>query len=534
MVVRVFKKYPAIKAGYLTRGGAGGEILPLVSDLDFLVITEPMHEKDMKKLIQEYRSLARITKLMDPNIEIYNEETINKQYETIHKFQYRFMEGKATWKLIYGKDYLTTLPTLPIKEIYGGFYREINTWWTQFAITFFCNTKYNDETVTRNYKCYKIVCEMVKMHLGMKHKILTFSRSEALKQAKGYSTGKEIALIEKMEKILRHRFRKDDTRIVEEAKDFLFTYLDRFYETFHDHPLACSIKRIPQTADFSEDESLLGEATKAHVDQLVSYVKKKWSHTYRGAYLVSSASFNMIDDVILMIGIDPQRLPTDQEIKEFNLFHWQIQPMLTSHIYLFLLLKNAAFRIDAVNPTKMINSTFPLDLHLRLRYRRNPFLLDDQCRRKRNVLSILSPHCAPDLFSLLVRPQSVLDGRGYQSTLSGMWTPLSEHLLRAQRMLFYELIERPFVYKIDSLIFLKIFWKTIQLVLINLSIQKGEIYYPLTLTAVLRAMNMEGMSFPPFLEILADAYRKELEGKTCDIAALIPVAVSYLKQIKIS
>jgi hypothetical protein len=47
-------------------------------------------------------------------------------------------------------------------------------------------------------------------------------------------------------------------------------------------------------------------------------------------------------------------------------------------------------------------------------------------------------------------------------------------------------------------------------------------------------MNMEGMSFPPFLEILADAYRKELEGKTCDIAALIPVAVSYLKQIKIS
>ena len=144
--------------------------------------------------------------------------------------------------------------------------------------------------------------------------------------------------------------------------------------------------------------------------QLVDYIKEKWPHTHRGAYLVRSAYLNIIDDMLLMVEVDPQRFPTSQELKELNLLHWHTQPRFRSRIYLYLLLPNAAFHIDSVSLKKTMQSTPHFDPRLQPWSHRSLLLLNDQSRRKANSLSILSPQSSPDLFILLGRREFALVG----------------------------------------------------------------------------------------------------------------------------
>ena len=73
---------------------------------------------------------------------------------------------------------------------------------------------------------------------------------------------------------------------------------------------------------------------------------------------------------------------------------------------------------------------------------------------------------------------------------------------------------------------------TVQLILINHSVQRGKTLYPLTLSAVERAIVQEDISFPNHVQFLADAYRNELDGKSWNISELIPEAITFLKGIE--
>jgi hypothetical protein len=501
MTLRVFKRYPFIKSVYLRRGGAKGEILPLISDIDFAVIGEKTNEEDKKELFRDYNTLAKITTLLDQTLEVYDEETLYKHYETNDYFQYRFMEGKETWKLLYGKDYLKELPALPVEKMYGGFYTEIKVWWSLFAWRLFQARKYGEEALTRNNICYKAVSEILKMNLALNQSTLTFDRRETIERSKALFSGKDREFLEKLENMEEKRFRIDDVGIVDETKDFIILFLDRFYGEFQDHPYSRPLKNITQMVDCPKEELLLGEEENTHIKRLVGYVKERWTHSYRGAYLVSSSYFNL-DELLLMIEIDPKRVPTVHEITALNLFHLNAHAGLRSRIRLFLLLQNAAFE------------THPDDL-------------------KKSWQSILSPPCNPDLFELLGRPEFTLDGGDYKPSVASVWTPLVKHFFREERTLFYELLENPSIYKLNSLDFLRVFWKTVQLVLMNRSVERGEIFYPLTLQAVKRALVNWGIPLPDQLKNLSDAYRNELEGKRMEIARLIPPAIQYLKGINL-
>jgi predicted nucleotidyltransferase len=499
MALRIFKKYPEIEAVYLTRGGAKKEILPLISDIDFVIIGKRMDGEDIKELHHAYENLARATTLLDRNIEVFDEGTFYKNYEINDYFQYRFIEGRKTWKLLYGKDYLVYLQELPVEKMYGGFYTEIKVWWTHFAWRFFQERKYDKEILTRNNVCYKTVSEILKMSLALNHGILEFDRREALRKSKPQFNGKERVLLDKLENTAQKRFRINDEGILNETKDFVINYLNRFYGEFQNHPYARSLKDITQKVECPKDEWLLNEKDRAHIMSLVRFIKERWSRTYRGAYLVPSAYFNM-DEFLLMIEVNPKQLPTVQELTELNLFRWNAEPELKSRIKLFLLLPNAAFQID------------PDDF-------------------KKSWQSILCPPCNPDLFELLSRSEFTLDGGSYQPATGSVWTPLVEHFFWEEKMLFYELLENPSIYKLNSLDFLRIFWKTVQLVLMNRSVKSDEILYPLTLPAIERALANKGIPLPDQLKNLTNAYRNELDGKTIDIASLIQPAIRYLKEI---
>ncbi|MGE5446159.1 MAG: hypothetical protein ACM3SR_16450 [Ignavibacteriales bacterium] len=498
MALRIFKKYPEIKAAYLRRGGGKGEILPLLSDLDFAVIEERMNEEDKKSLRRSYERLARATTVLDQSLEVYDEEVIYKHYESKRR-RYRIIEGKETWKLLYGKDYLSDLPALPLEELYGGIYNEITVWWTLFMWRLLQVQKNLSEEVIQNSVCYKAVSEILKMDLAFNHGVLTFSRSEALERAKAYLYDEERTLVEKLETIARKRFLINNAGIVEETKDFLLNYLDRFCKEFRAHNFVQSLKAIPQRVDCSVEEQMLSVIDRDHVRRLLDYVKEKWSHTYLGAYLVSGFYFDL-DELALMVEVDPERLPTLQELAAFYLLHCNMQSELRSRLHLYLLLPHAAFRIDV--------------------------------DYGKGWQSILCPSSTPDLFELLGRSEFSLSGGGYQPATSSTWTPLAKDFLQERKRDFYERLQSPEIYSLNSLDFLKMFWKTVQLVLINRSAQRDEILYPLTLLAVERTIVTEGIPFPTHLQFLADAYRDELNGKSWDISKLIPEAITYLKEIE--
>jgi hypothetical protein len=150
---------------------------------------------------------------------------------------------------------------------------------------------------------------------------------------------------------------------------------------------------------------------------------------------------------------------------------------------------------------------------------------------KKSWQSVLYPSCNPDLFELLGRSEFKLDGEDYHPNKFPVWPPPVEHFFYEEKMLFFELLENPSIYKLNNLDFLRIFWKTAQLVIMNRSVEKDKIVYPLTLPAIEEALIAENIALPHKLKILANAYRNELRGKSDDIALLIPYAINYLKEI---
>jgi len=499
MALKIFRSYDAIKAVYLCRGGAKGEILPLVSDIDFTIIEKGMNEEDREDLIDSYERLVRITTILDQNIEIHDPNSLFGLYDTNDYFQYRFTEGKKTWKLLLGKDYLADLPELPMEKMFGGFFTEIKVWWSLFAWRFFQSRKYNDEFVTRNNVCYKTVSEILKMNLALNHNLLIFDRKRALRTSKLYLPNEALGFLKKVDLVENSRFRLRDRRFLEETKNFILGYLNHFFKDFLSHSYAKPLNTISQHVDCPLEESFCDTNVKIHLDKLIKFLKNKWDYTYQGAFWAQSAYFNM-DEILFMVKVDAEKIPTIHDLTTFYLYHNNAPYQLTSRIRLFLLFPNAAFQID------------PYD-------------------SKKSWQSILCPPCNPELFELISRLGFCLDGNEYTSFQTVEWTPLVKHFFWEEKRLFYDLFKKPEIYKLNSLDFLRIFWKTAQLVVMNRSVNSDQLIYPLTIQAVERGLEKQEIPVPTELQFLSQAYSNELAGNECDISDFVPSAIEYLVEI---
>lgn len=498
LALRLFKAVPAITAVYLTRGAAEGRVIPLVSDIDFKVIAEGLDEEDREALFAAYGRLARRTTLLDQTLEVYDEATVKKHYEINDYFQYRCAEGKKTWKLLYGKDVIAELPSLPPESMYGGFYAEIKVWWANFSWRFFQESKYADETITRNNTCFKVVAEVLKMNLALNRGRLTFDRREALREGRPELDETGQSLVARLERSAARGFRAPDPTILGDTLAFLFRYLERFHESLESHPFARPIKDIPSRIDYAAEDKDWIPADADYVSTLIDYFKKEWAGFYRGAYLVPSVYFN-IDEFVFLAEVDPERPPTVSEIRALTEFHQRSPSAVRSRIKLFALLPHAAFRMD------------PDDL-------------------KKSWQSILCPVVNPEVFELAAMPACGIDG-GSLPAARPPWTRAVQHFFWEEEMLFFELLENPSIYKLNSLDFLRIFWKSLQLVILNRWVERGEVLYPMTPAAIRRAT--QGLGLPPFshLDAFERAYREAVSGKPQDIARRVPEAVAYLKEI---
>jgi predicted nucleotidyltransferase len=497
--VRLFRRYDGLQAIYLMRGAAKGELMPGVSDLDFTLIGNfsPADTADLRK---KYLRLAKITGLLDPNIEIFTRDSLNHLFRTNTYWQYRLTEAQSTWRLLWGSDFVAELKPLTPAELRPGLFTEIKVWWALFARRLFVSNKVSVDAVAQRSLCFKTASEILKMDLALRHDRLTFSRNEALKFAKPHLDQKGRALAECLETARDARYLSGDESLLEETKNFLVRYLESFFTTFDQHPLARPIVALPQAVDLEKSEWFDTAEESLHVNRIIDHVRSQWAGTYHGAHLAASAFFN-VDDLLLMIAIDPTRPPTIEQLRDLTALHWRHQPGLRRRVHLFLLLPHVALQIDTAEAVK-------------------------------SWQSILSPANNPDVFALLSSGQAHLDGAAFCPLPPGGWTPLAEQFFREEEALFYGQLDDPAVFKANLLDFLRLFWKTAQLVAVNRSVRAGSVLYPLTPAATARALEAHGAALPENLKPLIAGYSLEAAGKDCGAARLVPAAVAYLKEIK--
>jgi len=131
---------------------------------------------------------------------------------------------------------------------------------------------------------------------------------------------------------------------------------------------------------------------------------------------------------------------------------------------------------------------------------------------------VLSPGFNPDVFAALGKRDC-------------RWTQPTADFVTQERLLAADALNDAAVYKVNSLDFLRMFWKFLALAIAEYGARAGEATLAQTPEGVVTALKNLDLPLALFLEDFALAYRKELEGTRADIGRWIPAAVQYLKQI---
>lgn len=494
--LRLFRRYPATRAVYLKRGIAKGEDLPGLSDIDFTIIGV-WSETDRTDLEDRLAGLARRIRILDPFPEIYTEASIQTDFATKPALRYRLTEGKATWRLLYGRDYLADLPDATHLELADACFAETQVWWSILMRRLVHPNPVRHDPITRYAIGYKTLAETLKMEAALLRDDLVFTRREALAQAKPYLNEADRQVVTRLEALQARRYLGHDPTLVDDTLACVLRRLNHLYTALAAHPLT-----HPQPATLRVDSPVdeVQGITEARwrLTPLVDYARRAWGEGYAGAYLAPSLYFS-VDELALLLKINLDQPPTLDELSQLYALLQTAQPP-NQRLFLYVLLPQAAFQVDCDDPSKPWQTT-------------------------------MLPGLYPDLFQLLALPGYVLDGAPLAPP-PATWTAFSAYFLQIEEGLFYDLLNNPLIYKVNTLDFLRTFWKTLQIVVVNRSARQGAVVFPLTLSAIRRAVEAQGLPSPVLLDTLQAAMDQELAGQESDIVPLIPAALQYLRAIK--
>lgn len=343
LAVLVPKRYRGIVSIYLCRGCAKNEITPGISDIDLLVVTSN-NGQERRSIEKAHHALAATTgHLIDHNPKlVVTRKTFEHLWRTNPPWQYRYHEGKTTWKLLYGTDVLSSLPGLTETQRKTSCYAEMSHWWLRFAHLLFKAGGYHQDVIMRNVICYKAISELLNAHRALRTGEYEYSRAAGLK-------GDDTPLAKKLADIAAQRFLTPDDRLMDETYDFLLTFFVKLWDGFPDHPFLYVYDDLRQSVDCPKSELQLGEKVARHLHVLHRHIETHWGAKCRGTHLVKSAFWDM-EDILLIIDADRNLAPTVRELVDLVAVHCQIQGDQYPRIFLFLRIGSVAFPITPEIP----------------------------------------------------------------------------------------------------------------------------------------------------------------------------------------
>ena len=485
---------PGTRAIYVTRGAASNEVIYGVSDIDLMAIGE-WPDGGQARVVKEMGRLAALSPIYDPTstLQVHTPQSLRGMFEGDYFFQFRLDQARQCSRLVFGQDLLGALPSVPAMKLRGGYYMETRVWWMQFCTIAFGDGPACEDGVFCNSVAQKAVAAVLNMEAAMAGAEVEHSRLKSAEAGMKRLDAEEREIVERLQQCWRNRYLEYSGDAVNDALQVLLKCIEHIHTLL---PAGDPFQPLPGkslTIDAPPGEVFRSEAALAHARTAIDHAKRNWPG-YRNAFLLPRSSFGGIDDLQLLIDIDPARPPDSDQIRA--LCRLPGSESLRQRVALYLLYPNGAYLLD--------------------RKTRLEFW---------HVLE--SPAANPEIFNLLSRPEYVADGEArvdvfYPWTLFAATVAANEMLLRqtaaAKAMAGGG---AP-----NSLTMLRGVWRQLQLEVMKKSAATDTVYVPMTAGAILRGMRACGMPDLPILHELKEAYEQELEGKPSRALQLIPQAIA--------
>ena len=462
LVVARIRRQAAVEAVYVRGGGARGDVLPMVSDLDFVVFVRDASPEDLVRMRALYAGVARWTRVLDRGLAVHEADRL-AGLSRVSRLGYWIAEGKATWRLLHGRDLLAELPELGVADVQTGLVHETRVWWARFAAAVIGDPDRARDAVARNSVSYKAVSAVLAMRGGLEGRGLVFRRAEALALARDRLEGGARDVCLRLELLRRRRFLSDDPALTEASKDLLATQLDGTGSLLRRHELGRELVSVPATVDAPLEEWGVPNDVREHVERLRLAAREAWGSRLRGAHLATGSCFDL-DEWALGLRADPGALPPLAALRELHAVHAAAPAGVRSSVHPYLLLDHAALQLDPDEHTK-------------------------------SERAVLYPSAHPEVFELFARPELALEGSPPPRPAAA-WTPLAADFLAARTALFLDLLDQRQLHGQGGADFANVFRRALQLVLITRSAGRGEVVHPLTAGALRRAIVREGIDVP--------------------------------------
>ncbi|HEY0796052.1 MAG TPA: nucleotidyltransferase domain-containing protein [Acidisarcina sp.] len=497
--LRVLSKFPGVHSIYVTGGMTSGDMVPGISDIDLVVVGKWNDEQQMR-VSYAMRRLSALSPLYDAQLG-GNAHTISSlitMYETDYFFQFRLNLGRTRWKRIYGEDLFTLLPPLAPEKVAGGYYSEVRLWWEQFVDSAFGFGVTSRDEIFRNSIAYKTVVGIQKMDLALQGSEITGARKEVIQAVINQtSDAEEKGFLLRLQRSADHRFLNFEGNAQEQAFRYLIGLMERIHQRL---PGALTFQPLPEAVDLdaSAADMMICESSHQHLHGVVSLVSKEWPG-YISASVVPSLSFFYPDDLVLMIEVNPSKLPTVDQIRELCRRQLEAAPGLRQRVALFLLLPHGAYQLEILSSAEFWHHT-------------------------------LCQPANPEVFALLGRPEFLIDGTTQRKPADPVWTRFASDQvaeeITVRRSAFSKAAEAAGTLR--SVDLLRNLWRQVQLEIIYRSAESGTISLPLTVPAMLRTLKSWGLPEDSVFTRLADGYRSEMDGVPVDAHAMLPEVMELL------
>jgi hypothetical protein len=285
-------RVPGVIAVYLGRGCAKNQIVPGISDIDLIVVAGDDAAAEQARLV--CRSLGRATLGL---VEYYPAMVVTRaqmqyRWQNSPAWQYRYHEGRRTWRLLAGTDVRSDLGPLEEMQRRAACYQELVRWWVTFAATTLGPTA-GEDPVLRNTICYKATTEMRNV-LGQLHTgVAPPSREEAL-------VGDDSALGERLRALRTDRFLGQHEDLPGLVLPHLVELLTGLWSASVERPFWEVSGKVRQTLA-SPDEG-------AAAARICARLRGRLPRGMRGVACVGSAFFGL-DERLVIVDADPMELP---------------------------------------------------------------------------------------------------------------------------------------------------------------------------------------------------------------------------------
>jgi hypothetical protein len=234
-----------------------------------------------------------------------------------------------------------------------------------------------------------------------------------------------------------------------------------------------------------------------HTRTLLHGVQQNWAG-YKSAYLLPRNSLAGLDDLQLLIEVDPDKPPTPAQVRE--LCRIPAPTALRQRIAVYLLLAHGAYLLDRRSPLEFWNV-------------------------------LLCPEANPDVFALLSRPEFCLDGKP-RTPVQVQWTHYTARIFSDELKLRRSALAKAHAQgPTDPLNLLRAVWRHLQLEVIARSAASGVVRIPLTVPAIRRGMASWGLPDSSILDELQQAYENELKGTPSGAEQLIRKAMVFFSKL---